>query len=170
MLKPLAGRYAVQELFVLPAILKLLLVLVHLAPKRSDCGVQPLDLQELVLLGLGLHLCMLDGLLHLLIVLLEESIKAQGVLFQHLLGLLKRLFTLTRALFQLLYFSALGVKAHLEEEYLTLLGNEVCHVLLLLPPVQACACSCKGLLWLWPLVWPKLSEQLPCIICCCCLL
>lgn len=61
------------------------------------CGAEPRLVAvetHLVLLGFGLHLSPLDGLLHLLIVLLQEGIKAQGVFLQHLLRLLQCLLTL----------------------------------------------------------------------------
>lgn len=49
---------------------------------------------HLILLSLGLELSLLDGFLHLLIILLQKCIKAQGILLQHLLRLLQSLLTL----------------------------------------------------------------------------
>mmetsp|Transcript_32109 Transcript_32109/g.83180 ORF Transcript_32109/g.83180 Transcript_32109/m.83180 type:complete len:400 (+) Transcript_32109:713-1912(+) len=131
LLEKVGRRDGVQEVLIFVAVLQLLFVLAELTADGGDRGVEPLDLLQLVLLGLGCDLRLFNRRLHLLVVLLQEGVKALRVLLQHLLALLQRLLPLRRPLLQLANLGPLGVQAHLDKEYLALLLDKVSHDLLL---------------------------------------
>ena len=80
-------------------------------------------------LDLGID-CTLHSL-QLLIILLQESIKARSILCQHLLALGNCILSQRSALLQLVELLALVVHCHLDKENFPLLGYEVPDVYLL---------------------------------------
>mmetsp|Transcript_19178 Transcript_19178/g.67688 ORF Transcript_19178/g.67688 Transcript_19178/m.67688 type:complete len:544 (-) Transcript_19178:228-1859(-) len=137
LLEVLARREVVEEALVALAVGQRLLALALVGLHDVDGVLELLDLLHLILLQLRLALCVLDGLVRLLVVLLQKGVEADGVLLQHQLALLQRLLLHVRLVLQLADLLALGVERHLHKEHLALLGDEVGHVLLLAPPVVA---------------------------------